>query len=175
MLALPQMRTQPRQQHVETKRLCHVIVRPGFEALYRVAVAVGRGQHEDRHGDRGTAQLAAQIAPIHVGQADIEQHRVKPFATDGIERHRRGIAFDDGEFGIALELLGERLAQRGIVVDDQNLTSSVHEAPKISVPKLKSRQPLAALFAAGVRAIPKWSPAGRLAINLADSDGFCQA
>ena len=38
---------------------------------------------------------------------------------DGLERRARAVAFGAGELAMAFELLGERLAQRRIVVDDQ--------------------------------------------------------
>ena len=66
------------------------------------------------------------FAAVHVRQADIEQDRVEAFARHGLQRRARAVALGTGELCLVFELLGERLAQRRIVVDDQYLATAPH-------------------------------------------------
>ena len=62
----------------------------------------------------------AQLAPVDVGQADVEQDEIVALPLDALERLAAGRRLADGELIVKLELLGERLPERVVVVDDEN-------------------------------------------------------
>jgi hypothetical protein len=64
------------QQLGQAKGLGDIVVRPRIEAAHHVLLLVGAGQHDDRHLDALPPQARAQIAPVAVGQPDIENDRV---------------------------------------------------------------------------------------------------
>ena len=123
------MRTQAGQQHTQPKRLCDIVVGTRFETEDRVGVAVRPGQHHDRHQHPEVAQQTAQLAPIHVGQPDVEDDRIEPLVSSDLERLRRGSALDADELLIEFELFRQRLAQRDVIVDDQDFATSPHNLP----------------------------------------------
>ena len=76
-LAAAEVRPNPRQQLREPERLDHVVVGARVEARDDVELLVARGEDEDAQvGTRG-AQLAAHVEPVHVGQAQVEDHEVE--------------------------------------------------------------------------------------------------
>src|SRR5262244_851496 len=58
------------------KRLCDVVVGASIEALNLIAPAVPRGEDQDRHGATGAAPRLQHREAIHLGQADVENHRI---------------------------------------------------------------------------------------------------
>src|SRR6266566_6323751 len=58
------------------ERLGDVVVGAGVEALDLIAPAVARGEDEDRHGPAGTPPGLEHRDAVHLGQADIEDHRI---------------------------------------------------------------------------------------------------
>ena len=60
-------------------------------------------------------------------QADVEDDRIEAIAVDHLQRSRCGAAFDTDELFVQLELFRQRLAQRAIIIDDQNPTPNPHE------------------------------------------------
>ena len=71
-----QQRADARQHLFEMERLGDVVVGAGVEALHLVAPAVARGQHQHRHGAAGAAPGFQHRDAVHLGQADVEDHRV---------------------------------------------------------------------------------------------------
>ncbi len=70
------MRTYPRQQNREFEGLGDIVIRAGFEAEYRICIAILSRQHDDRCTHALLAHLLAGFAAIHVRHIDIEQDQV---------------------------------------------------------------------------------------------------
>ena len=174
MLALPKMRAQPRQEDAEPERLCHIVIGACIEAGHRVGLAVGRGQHDDRRADPAAAHPAAQFAAVHIGEPDIEENRVEPLAPRRGERLHRSVALDGGKLAVLLQLLGQRMAQCRVVIDDQDLAKTAHT---LSLPCCPPIPPIAgriiALFARLAESIPVCGPG--LRPNYPFSDGRAPA
>ena len=63
-------------QHLaHAERLGDVVVGAELEAEHAVELVAARGDHDDRHVGR-CADRPAHVAPVHVGQAEVEQHHV---------------------------------------------------------------------------------------------------
>jgi hypothetical protein len=120
------MRAQARQQHAEAERLGDIVVGAGVEAENGVGVGVGAGQHDDRHLDAVAPHQPAGLAPVHVGQADVEQDGVVVVGLQAVERRGAGLGAGDVELLVKAQLFGQGVAQLGIVVDDQNLFAVLH-------------------------------------------------
>jgi len=76
---------QPGHQLTHPKWLGQVIIRPGIQGshLFRLLLA----HREDNNGILGPlAQLAGHFEAIDVGQAQIENHQVRPVGNDAIQR-----------------------------------------------------------------------------------------
>ena len=86
------------------------------------------GQHDDRRLEAVLAQDAHRLAPVDVGQADIHDHQVDVPGLGGLHALGAGIDRDRLEFLVQRELLDQRLAQLGIVIDDQDLADVRHAA-----------------------------------------------
>ena len=92
------------------KRLCHIIVSAGVEALNLVAPAIARGQNEHRHRTPVAAPGFQHRDAIHLRQTDIENDGVirltvaeeVPFFTveraidhiSGVGQRRRQLAIE---------------------------------------------------------------------------------
>ena len=63
------------------KGLGDIIVGAGIETLHLVAPAVARGEDQDRHRTAVAAPCLQHRNAVHLGQADIEHHRVIRFAV----------------------------------------------------------------------------------------------
>src|SRR5439155_198032 len=72
------------------------------------------------------AHPAAQLAAVHIGEPDIEEDRVEPLAPRRGERLCGCVAFDSGKLAVLLQLLGQRMAQCRVVLDDQDLAKTAH-------------------------------------------------
>ena len=89
------------------------------------ASEIGCGQHDDRRAHALAAHQLAELAAVHVGQADIEQ--------DGVVMRQLGLFqplggrpdLDGVEAVIEVELLGEHGSQRLIVIDEQNFLPTI--------------------------------------------------
>ena len=77
VLVLAQLSADAREQGAEAEGLGDVVVGAGIEAEDGVRLAVGGGQHDDRHRDAAPAHELAELAPVHVGQAEIQQDEVE--------------------------------------------------------------------------------------------------
>ena len=105
-----------REQLAGRVRLRHVVVGAELEPDHDVDLAVLRGQHDDRHGRAG-ADLAAHLGAREPGQHEVEQHEVGAVAVELGDRGR-AVGGDGRLVALALEQVGERLAERRLVFDD---------------------------------------------------------
>ena len=122
------LRADARQQHGKAERLGDVVVGAGFQAEDGVGIGVVAGQHDDRRLEAVLAQDAHRLAAVDVGQADVHDHQVDLAALGRL--HALGAAVDrDGlELLMQRQLLDQRVAQFGIVVDDQDGASVGHRS-----------------------------------------------
>ena len=100
------------------ERLDHVVVGAELEADDAVGLRAAGGQDDDRDARAG-ADRAADVAPVAVGQVEVEQDQVGLEALGQLERAGRG-ARDVGLEALAGERLGERLGDRALVLDEQD-------------------------------------------------------
>ena len=89
------------------------------------ASEIGGGQHDDRRAHALAAHQLAELAAVHVGQADIEQDGVVVGELGLLQPLGGGADLDGVEAVIEVELLGEHGAQRLIVVDQQNFLATI--------------------------------------------------
>ena len=71
--------------------LDHVVVGADLEAGDAVELGSARREHDDRHL-RGAAQLAAQVAPVPVGEREVEEDEVGRLAREARPRLGDAIA-----------------------------------------------------------------------------------
>ena len=107
-----------RQQFPSRIRLRHVVVGTELETHDDVDLAVLRGEHDDGHA-RALSQLAAHLGTREPGQHEIEQHEVGPRAIELGDR-REAVLDDRRLVALPAEKVGERLAQRGLVFNDED-------------------------------------------------------
>ena len=131
-LELAQLRAQARQQHAEPEGLGDVVVGAAVETEDGVGVGIVRGQHDDRGLDALAAHQPAEVAAVGVRQADIQQDDLEMVILDDLERALAVLGLEGDEAFVQLELLGERAAQRLVVVDDQDLLAVGHRGPRLS-------------------------------------------
>ena len=62
----------------------------------------------------------AGLAPVHIGQIDVEEHHIGGLSLELLEAGIRRGRFAHHEFLLQSELLLQRVAQDIIVVDDEN-------------------------------------------------------
>ena len=109
------------------KRLFEKIVRPKLGCTYRALnISVPRNHDHDRlRGQVGVADALQRFQSVDAGQPDVEQHH-------GIHRGREHFqaalpAFGDCDrVAFVLEHAGERLADAGFVVHDQDAAGCAH-------------------------------------------------
>ena len=82
-------------QLAEAERLHHVVVGAELEAEHPVELVGPGGQHDDRHVRR-RAQCPADVVPVHVGQAEVEQHEVVPAGGEGRAAGADGVGVEAG-------------------------------------------------------------------------------
>ncbi len=112
-------RAQARDELVERERLGHVVVAAGLEAGQPVDQRVAGGEEEHRRLHPLGPERLAGVAPVAVGEADVDHEDVGLGDRDALEQLRAGAD------GLAAEPLlaqaaGEHRAQRGVVLDDQH-------------------------------------------------------
>ena len=84
------------------------------------------GEHDDRRLEAVLAQDAHGFAAVDVGQADVHDHEVDLSRLGGLHALAAALHGDGFELLVQRQLLGQRVAQLGIVVDDQNFTRVRH-------------------------------------------------
>ena len=117
-----QHRVDARQQLARREGLGDVVVGAAFEARDLVALLGARGQHDDRQlaGLAVALQRARELEAAGVGQHPVDQQQVGQLVGDlGAARARVGglAHFEAG----AAQAEGDHLANRALVLDDQNL------------------------------------------------------
>ena len=120
-LRAPQHGADAAAQLGEPERLGDVVVGARLEALDGVRLGVERGQHDDRHDVAAAAQQPRHVvAGRALAERDVEQHDVERLVAGRLER---GVAVGDGghAMALALEGAGEHVAQRTVVVDQQDV------------------------------------------------------
>ena len=132
---LAKLRADAREQHREAERLGDVVVGAGFEPEDRVGIGVVAGQHDDRRLEAVLAQDAHGLAPVHVGQADVHDDEIDVAVAGGLHALRAGIDRLGVELLVQRELLDQRVAQFGVVIDDQDLARVGHK-------RLRGTEPL---------------------------------
>ena len=126
-LELAQLGAQAGQQHAQAERLGDVVVGPAVEAQDRVGVAAVRGQHDHRRLHALLAQQAADVAAVHVGQADIEQDGGERVLLGELQGLLAGAGLAQLEALVQRQLLDELAAQGRVVVDDEDEVGRVHD------------------------------------------------
>ena len=124
-LVLAQMGAQAGEQHVDAERLGDVVVGARFEAEDGVGIGIGGGQHDHRRAHALAAHQLAELAAVHVGQADVEQHGVVVRQLGLLQPFGGRADLDGGEAVIEIELLGQHRAQGLVVVDQQDLLAAI--------------------------------------------------
>ena len=107
LLMLAQLGADAGQQHREAERLGHVVVGAGIEAEDRIRIAIRRRQHDDRALDAVLAQKLADLAPVHIGKADVEQDQVVMGFLDDLQGFGATASLRRLEFVMHGQLLGE--------------------------------------------------------------------
>ena len=114
----PEQGPDPGDELTQAERLRHVVVGAELEADDLVDLRVLGGEHEDR--DRGFGpDDPADLDAGQLGEHQVEHDEVGPIgpeADQGLAAIRRG---DDRE-PLRLEAVGEGLAKRRLVVDDED-------------------------------------------------------
>ena len=122
--ALPaQPRLDARQKLVQRKRFGDVVVGAQLERQDLVDLLILGREHDDRHGAE-LANLLARFDAVEHGQHDVEHDEVRLLAL----RHRdraAPVARRDDRVAAALQVEAQRLQDRRLVVDDENLLIEV--------------------------------------------------
>jgi hypothetical protein len=95
--------------------------------------------------------------PVHVRQPDIEEDGVKPLLVHDAEGGRSTIALQAEKLGVEFQLFGKRLAERRVVIDNEDRAKSAHAAPDPKPPPdafAGGAQPLSALSAIAAHSSP---------------------
>ena len=88
-----------------------------------------RRQHDDGALEAAAAQQLAGLAPVEIGQADIEQHEIDMAAARLLQALGRGRRQQRVELLMQAELLAQRLAKLIVIVDDEDLAGITHRRP----------------------------------------------
>ena len=112
--------TDASDEFAKAERLGDVIICAQLQAEHTVELLRPGREHDDRHCGAGT-ELPADIAPVHVGQTEIEQHHVVPVRG---ESTRTGGRVLDGE-ALRDEALHDGFGNRSIVLDQQDLHRAI--------------------------------------------------
>ena len=115
----PQHCAQARDHLRAAERLDDIVVGAELEADDPVGLGPARGEHDHRHVG-GAAQLAQHVAPVAVGQHEVEQHdvrrRSRAARASASATVRAGTALE----ALALERARERLEYRALVLDEED-------------------------------------------------------
>ena len=84
------------------------------------------GQHDDRSLETVLAQDAHRLAAVDVGKADVHDHQIDLAGLGRLHTLAAVLHSEGLELLMQRQLLGQRIAQSGIVIDDENLTRVRH-------------------------------------------------
>jgi hypothetical protein len=116
-----QLRADAGQQDRELEGLGHIVVRARVEAQDRVGIGIMAGQHQDRAFHAPLAHPAAQLAPVGVGQAHVEDHQIVERGLDLLHALGAVPASNTSKSSVITSCSAQRLAQVVVVVDEQDL------------------------------------------------------
>jgi hypothetical protein len=133
-LVLPELRPDAGEQHDEAEGFADIVVRPRIEPLDRVGVGVVRRQHHDRTAKAVAPQSPDSLAAVEVGQADVHDHDVRVQFRDRRERRPGASRSFDLELRMKGKLFGERAAEVGVVVHDQDSPRLCHASSLAAEP-----------------------------------------
>src|SRR5688572_21553636 len=116
----PQRGAAARGELLHAEGLHHVVVGAHLEPEDAVHLVRARGHDDDRHvgGRLLPADHPAHLEPVHAGQVQVEEHQVCP-APHALQPLFTGARDLDRDAG-ALQLVGDRLRDVGIVLDDED-------------------------------------------------------
>ena len=121
-----QHRLDPRQQLARVERLGHVVVGAELEPDHPVGLLGHRGQHDDRQVAL-RAQLPAQGEAVLARHHDVEHDQVDPAGLEHAPR-RRGTVGDADPVVVPGQIVGQRVADLAMIVDDQEVGGFAHAA-----------------------------------------------
>ena len=107
------------EQLGELERLHHVVDRSGIEADDDVELFVARREHHDRGRRVGAVDRPADVEPVEIGKAEVEQHQVGRILRGGFDRGPTG-ADPRGRVPRSGERPQERRADALVVLDEQD-------------------------------------------------------
>ncbi len=113
-----------REQFAQVERFGQIIVRAEFQAHDAIDVVLAPGEDDDRHARRFT-QLARQGHAVFRGQFQIEQDQIDDLARHGVA-HGGPIRRTGYAQVVVAEVVGDHLAQVGIVIDYQDMSGDTH-------------------------------------------------
>ena len=113
---------------MQRKRLGDVVVRAQLERQNLVDLLILGGQHDDRHAAR-LADLAAGLDAVEHGQHDVHDDEVGPLARGQRDR-AASVAGRRNRIAASFEVEAQRLQDRRLIVDDQNLLRSGAALPR---------------------------------------------
>ena len=90
-------------------------------------IGVVAGQHDDRRLESVLAQDAHRLPPVDVGQPDVHDDQVDMTVLGGLQALGCGVDGPRLEFLVQRELLHQRGAQFGVIVDDEDFAGIRHD------------------------------------------------
>ena len=112
------MRPDPGRELAQAERLGDVVVGAELQADDLVELGVLGGQHDDRHARFG-ADDAADLDARQLGQHQVEQDEVRALGTE-LGQGLAAVGGGDDPESVGFERVDQRLAQGGLVVDDED-------------------------------------------------------
>ena len=117
-------RADPGQQLGGAEGLGQIVVGPLVQCRYLVPLVRAGGDHH--HRQAGPApQLPEDVQPVHVGQAQIQNHQIRAVGGDHGKPLRPGAGLD-GLIALAVQHGGDELGDALLVLDDQYLFPYIH-------------------------------------------------
>ena len=162
----PQERVQPREQLGERERLRQVVVAAGVEAGEPVGERVARGQEEHGRVDAAGAQRLADVAPVGVGQPDVDDQRVRQRVLDARAAQSRPVPTARPRSPPRAGRASRTSAQLGVVLDDQDRGAvTLAESSRAGSRRAAGAGSCGAASAGGARAPPATAAPPRPARN----------
>ena len=127
LLGSPEEGPDPGRQLAQAERLRDVVVGAQLEPDDLVELGVLGRQHHDRHARLGPDD-PADLDAGQLGQHEVEEDQVGPVPPEARERFTAVGRLDHPE-SLCLECVRERLAERRLVLDDED--RSCHSPPRI--------------------------------------------
>lgn len=148
VLENPQLGAQTGEKLTDPEGLGNVIVGTRIQTAHNVVLVIGAGQDDYRHADAFASQFGAEIAPVTIGESDIQQHGVITGARLGEKFARRGNGrrLNGFQFATVLKLLRQKTTQRIIIVNNQNGAWTCHNNLSRSIATEEKSHPQRSAF-----------------------------